>query len=1086
MITKFEEEPRLKYSAISCKSILLKDSATKLCVSDKVLALGTSNGAVFLLDYDGNQVGGHQKLHSQPITDLSFDTSTEFIASSSSDKSVVLHNILTTQTEVFKFSSPITTITLDPRYGSRKTQELIVGSSQGTLSLSSRGWLGVKENLLFHGKGPLLITRMSGTLLAWASLSGGVRVYDTADHVRIAKLDKSRWKLGSSSEGNMSPKCCLIWNRVATGTGTYGHELMVGWGRHVLVARVVSCTTHGGGMDQHSPSSSPHKQQQQQPSPPPSVVSNTTTTSSITTTTTTTTTSKVLQTIAEFDVPFDIAGIAPFGTDIALLAASSSSSSSSTNNNISLKIYDTTGHQLFSDSLDDLLDSHLQDDDRVSLESYNPPVFSPLHNNDNYDGGASSTGSRSFKWWKDGEEPMYFIYTPRHIILGRPRDGNDRIIWLCEKGRYKEAIEVAEEDPTVRPECAFQLGEEYLGYLMDGNGGGQGGGKKEYEAAAVLVPWIVERLLKSKSIQGEDGTAAAVAYWERVVYMFAQVRALGALADVLPSMQQMTMVEGEEEGGRRTTTSGEVGPPLLPHTSTSLQHQHHQIRLNTETYNMVLNSFVLLQSDHPRLLKAVKTWPPHLYDRDELLYMCQQRRLGTSPRKGKQAAAKKKNTGTATTTAASSQPQVLVKSPALLETIAELLNNKGDYISALAVYVDVKHPDTFDYIEQHGLWTAAAQYAADLILIDRGRAVDMLAQHADEASPSVVVSKLMSSRPPSLSLSASLGVDDNNYNSKASTNGITSTATSATTPLPPSYEEDEDTYARYVTHTYLSALFLHSPSSIDQFAELQLHLHAEFDPSKLLSFLDACTACPLDAALKVCQSKGLVRESVFVLGRMGATDKALRLMVEQLRDVRGAVDFAASQQEHSMGSSYSTNDDDLWELLITLALSDAELAGSLMDHSGGHIDPLKIIQRIPDHMAIERLRQRLVTLIHDHRSSSVLHEGAAAVLAADCAGLARRLYRELKAALRRVVQQLANDEAVSIGYKSDSAYTGSSPNTNKPIGYNDKSPRRVMAASAAVDRNASPPPRPPSSTITMSSPSKFSPMKNKWTVQQHA
>ena len=926
---------------------------------------------------------------------------------------------------------------------------------------------------------------MSGTLLAWASLSGGVRVYDTADHVRIAKLDKTRWKLGTISEGNMISKCCLIWNRVATETGTYGHELMVGWGRHVMVARVVSGKTHGGGMDQHSPSPSPHKQQQ--PSPPSSVVSNTTTASTITTTTTTT--SKVLRTIAEFDVPFDIAGIAPFGTDIAILAASSSSSSA--NNNISLRIYNTAGHQLFSDSLDDLLDSHLHDDDGVSLESYNPPVFSPLHNNDNNDDAVSSAGIRSFKWWKDGEEPMYFIYTPRHIILGRPRDGNDRIIWLCEKGRYKEAIQVAEEDPTVRPECAFQLGEEYLGYLMTGNCGGQGGGKKEYEAAAELVPWIVERLLKSKSIQGEDGTAAAVAYWERVVYIFALVRALGALADVLPPMQQLMTIEGGEEGGRRRrTTSTAVGPPLVPHTYPSLQHQHHQIRLNTETYNMVLNSFVLLQSDHPRLLKAVKTWPPHLYDRDELLYMCQQRRLGSSPRKEKQAAANKNTTTTTTTTtttAPSSQPQVLVKSPALLETIAELLNNKGDYISALAVYVDVKHPDTFDYIEQRGLWTAAAQYAADLILIDRGRAADMLAQHADEASPSVVVSKLMGSRPPSLSMSSSLGINNNNNNNRTSSNGTTS---STTTPLPPSYEEDEDTYARYVTHTYLSALFLHSPSSIDQFAELQLHLHAEFDPSKLLSFLDACTACPLDAALQVCQSKGLVRESVFVLGRMGATDKALRLMVEQLRDVRGAVDFAASQQEHSMSSSNSTNDDtnddDLWGLLITLALSDAELAGSLMDHSGGHIDPLTIIQRIPDHMAIERLRQRLVTLIHDHRSSSVLHEGAAAVLAADCAGLAQRLYRELRAALRRVVQQLANDEAVWIGYKAGSAHTaGGISTTSNPIGYNNKSPRRVMAASAAADRNASPP-RPPSSTITMSSPSKFSPMKNKWTVQQHA
>jgi len=32
------------------------------------------------------------------------------------------------------------------------------------------------------------------------------------------------------------------------------------------------------------------------------------------------------------------------------------------------------------------------------------------------------------------------------IIVGRPRDGNDRVAWLSERGRYAEALSVAEED----------------------------------------------------------------------------------------------------------------------------------------------------------------------------------------------------------------------------------------------------------------------------------------------------------------------------------------------------------------------------------------------------------------------------------------------------------------------------------------------------------------------------------------------------------------------------------------------------------------------------------------------------------------
>lgn len=34
------------------------------------------------------------------------------------------------------------------------------------------------------------------------------------------------------------------------------------------------------------------------------------------------------------------------------------------------------------------------------------------------------------------------------ITVGRPRDGNDRVAWLADRGRYAEALTVAEEDRT--------------------------------------------------------------------------------------------------------------------------------------------------------------------------------------------------------------------------------------------------------------------------------------------------------------------------------------------------------------------------------------------------------------------------------------------------------------------------------------------------------------------------------------------------------------------------------------------------------------------------------------------------------------
>ena len=51
-------EPQLKYERLGgdVKSILTGASATCLCLSEKVLALGTSAGAVHILDYSGNEV----------------------------------------------------------------------------------------------------------------------------------------------------------------------------------------------------------------------------------------------------------------------------------------------------------------------------------------------------------------------------------------------------------------------------------------------------------------------------------------------------------------------------------------------------------------------------------------------------------------------------------------------------------------------------------------------------------------------------------------------------------------------------------------------------------------------------------------------------------------------------------------------------------------------------------------------------------------------------------------------------------------------------------------------------------------------
>lgn len=66
---------------------------------------------------------------------------------------------------------------------------------------------------------------------------------------------------------------------------------------------------------------------------------------------------------------------------------------------------------------------------------------------------------------------------------------------------------------------------------------------------------------------------------------------------------------------------------------------------------------------------------------------------------------------------------------------------------------------------------------------------------------------------------------------------------------------------------------------------MQVELYAEYAPSQLMALLVSSQWYPLEAALGVCQQRGLVREQVFILGRMGSSAQALHLIIQRLADI---------------------------------------------------------------------------------------------------------------------------------------------------------------------------------------------------------
>ena len=64
-------------------------------------------------------------------------------------------------------------------------------------------------------------------------------------------------------------------------------------------------------------------------------------------------------------------------------------------------------------------------------------------------------------------------------------------------------------------------------------------------------------------------------------------------------------------------------------------------------------------------------------------------------------------------------------------------------------------------------------------------------------------------------------------------------------------------------------------------------------------------------------------------------------------------------------------------------------AGALLDHIGGYVDPLRLVQKIPAGLEIPNLRDRLVHIIADFRTQTSLREGCNTILHHDCLVLAQ-------------------------------------------------------------------------------------------------
>lgn len=109
------------------------------------------------------------------------------------------------------------------------------------------------------------------------------------------------------------------------------------------------------------------------------------------------------------------------------------------------------------------------------------------------------------------------------------------------------------------------------------------------------------------------------------------------------------------------------------------------------------------------------------------------------------------------------------------------------------------------------------------------------------------------------------------------------------------------------------------------------------------------------------------------------------LIIERLGDVERAIDFAKEQ-----------NDYDLWEDLLTYSMDKPDFIKGLLENVGTEIDPIRLIRRIPEGLAIPDLRASVLKILNDYASQLLLGKNCCEILFKESQGNSTRLIIELK------------------------------------------------------------------------------------------
>ncbi|KAH6891318.1 hypothetical protein B0T10DRAFT_402377 [Thelonectria olida] len=184
-------------------------------------------------------------------------------------------------------------------------------------------------------------------------------------------------------------------------------------------------------------------------------------------------------------------------------------------------------------------------------------------------------------------------------------------------------------------------------------------------------------------------------------------------------------------------------------------------------------------------------------------------------------------------------------------------------------------------------------------------------------------------------------------------------------------------------------LVMDSQSLVDSFADLAVHLFATYDRALLMQFLKTSVSYTFEKAVQECERFSYYDELVYLYSKTGQMKRALYLIIDRLKNVSKAIEFAKEQ-----------DDPDLWEDLLNYSMDKPSFIRGLLEQVGTAINPITLVRRIPEGLEIDGLREGLTHMMKEHEIQYSISSGVARVLRSEVAAA----QNELRSGQRKAVK----------------------------------------------------------------------------------